>query len=421
MKSLNSLVRFGAFLTGCGFATLVHAGSNESFRTDINPALRYYQAFALAPQLEPADHQYLYVKEWRGKELDSRVQELIAGYDNVFRLCRRAAQATAPCDWGIDLTEGPEALLPGLAKAKNIAQLSRFRAMWHLQNGRADDARNDLLAAFALAHQTSRDGTLIAALVQFAMENIVTSAVAENYYRLPPETLKQIVEGFDTAPRRGTVLDCVSTEHYGFAGWFLPRIEKIQQDNSSNPTAALESVKALLERTMQSPESPDPQLVPGILQAAGGTVDGVLKLFHDLDPFYERVSQLMTLPCSEFEPAMASFNADLEKAGNPLSAEFLKGFEKSRVKEFAIMIRAAMMQAALAYRLEGEEGFRRVKDPCGNGPFGFERFTFNGVDRGFKVTSPYKSRGFQEVLIFVEKPGPAFQVDAKEAGKALGE
>jgi hypothetical protein len=33
------------------------------------------------------------------------------------------------------------------------------------------------------------------------------------------------------------------------------------------------------------------------------------------------------------------------------------------------------------------------------------------VDRGFELKSAYKGQGFEDTMIFVEKPGPAFGVN----------
>ena len=77
--------------------------------------------------------------------------------------------------------------------------------MWDLQHGNQADARDDLLAAFVLARNVSRDGTLIGALVQNAIEAIIYATVAQNFGQFSPETLKQLVDGFDAAPARGTM------------------------------------------------------------------------------------------------------------------------------------------------------------------------------------------------------------------------
>src|SRR5437762_9911924 len=154
----------------------------EPFRTDINPALLYFQGFSLRPELSQQDHDYLFTNEWRGRVLDERFGKLISGFDNSFKLFNRGRFAQVPCDWGLDLSDGPEALLPGLAKAKLASQTARLRTMWHLQNGKPEEARDDLLAAFVMARQVSTDRVLISCLVQFAMENIVASVIAENFY-----------------------------------------------------------------------------------------------------------------------------------------------------------------------------------------------------------------------------------------------
>lgn len=200
------------------------------FRTDINPALRYYQAFLEMPNLPETDHQELFVREWRGQPLDKRFGELVSRYDVEFRFLREAARAEVPCDWGIDLTEGPDALLPGLARAKAAAQVSRLRVMWHLQNGRQAEARDDLLAAFTLGRNVSRDGVLVSALVQLAIENITESVVLENFFQLQPETLQQIVDGINAAPARGTIAQCIPAERHSFHDWLLRKVEELQKE-----------------------------------------------------------------------------------------------------------------------------------------------------------------------------------------------
>ena len=146
----------------CVLVTLTLTGAapaDTGARTDINPALLYGQAIALLPDRSAQDH--LFTNEWRERELDEQFRKQVATYDNVFKLLRQAVRQKAPSDWGYDLSQGPELLLPGLAKAKVFAQVARLRVRWHLENGRPDDARDDLFAAFVLGRQVSKDGILI--------------------------------------------------------------------------------------------------------------------------------------------------------------------------------------------------------------------------------------------------------------------
>src|SRR5436190_20860248 len=112
---------WASILAGTALATQALLGG-ETFRTDINPALLYYQGFSLRPELSQQDHDWLFTNDWRGQVLDERFGKLITGFDNSFKIFRRAGKAQAPCDWGLDLTDGPEGLLPGLAIAKLAAQ-----------------------------------------------------------------------------------------------------------------------------------------------------------------------------------------------------------------------------------------------------------------------------------------------------------
>ncbi|HAM70444.1 MAG TPA: hypothetical protein DCM86_02245 [Verrucomicrobiales bacterium] len=112
----------------------------------INPALLYYQAFALVPTLSEGDKTDLFTTDWRGRPLDPRLEPLLEGHDNAFKLHLQAARSTAPCDWGYDLGQGPDLLMPGLARSKAVAQVARLRFRWHLGHGRQEQACDDYLA-----------------------------------------------------------------------------------------------------------------------------------------------------------------------------------------------------------------------------------------------------------------------------------
>src|SRR5687768_12545538 len=137
-------------LLGCA-----HLVAAEKFRTDINPALLYWQAAAEWPALSQADHDYLFTNQWVNRPFDEKFDRLAASYDLSFKIIRRAAKSKVRCEWGYDLTDGPEAWMPGLAKAKSAAQAARLRTRWHLQHGDQAAARDELLATFVLGRNLS--------------------------------------------------------------------------------------------------------------------------------------------------------------------------------------------------------------------------------------------------------------------------
>jgi hypothetical protein len=414
MKNPKTICLLTLILTGT-----VLGSRAEPYRTDINPALLYYQSFIMGAQLPQADHDYLFTNQWQGQQLPARFGELVSQSDNEFKLVRQAAHATVPCDWGIDWSAGPYTFLPHLARVKATIQMAQLRAIWNLQNGLQAGAGDDLIAAFTLARNGSRDNSLIAVLVQIAGEAIVNSTVAANFGRFSPETLKELMEGFDAAPPRGTMANAIATtESHCFSDWAEARVSELRKEYPGDDAKVLDSFRSIFE-DFGDAEQLDTNTWSRIVAATGGTSEGFLKLVREMQPMYTRLDAIAALPQPEFEVQIKLFYADIRKSSNPLIAAIFPDFEKARVKEFASLTDSAMVRAAAEYKLHGEAGLQSVNDPYGHGPFQFQRFFFEGVDRGFELKSSYAGRGFPEVMIFVEKDGPPFHVNGKYAGQAM--
>lgn len=389
----------------------------QSIRTDINPALVYGRAFLAAPNLAQADSDYLFSNNWQGQKFPERFGDLVATYDAEIQLVGAAAKSKVPCDWGVDMSPGPMTLLPHLARAKAVATVTRLRVMWHLQNQRQSEACDEMLAAFVLARNASLDGTLISTLVQMAMENILCSTIAANFGQFSPESLKRLTEAMNAAPIRHSVAECMPTEKAFFFDWALRKIPEFQKQNPGNDALVMEAIHQSL--IVESPEEGDTNYWPRVAQAAGGTSDGVLQLLRDGGKFYERAVAFLNLPYPEFKSREKAFIKEMEEAANPFVAKAYPGFIKSRQKEFRTLAALTMVRAALEYKSRGDAGFKSVEDPCGKGPFAFQRFVFAGVDRGFQLKSAFNLGDNLAVLIFVEKEGPPFQVDGNFPGRAL--
>ena len=423
MKTVKSicilLLLAGAAMPGAG---------EESFRTDINPALLYYQAFALAPEpMSQADQDYLGTKDGHRWKLPERYGKIVAGYDNQFKLVRQAARSTVPCDWGIDMSAGPATLLPGLGRVKAVAVAARTRVRWELQHDQQQEARDDLLATLALARKASRDGPLIATLVQMAVEAITCNIVTENFGGFSPETLKQLADGFEAAPARGTVAGCIPLEKAMCLDWLVRKIQDAQKANPGDDAKAMASLRALFEEmNVQEPSPPkvstDTNSVQTgfwerLAQAASGTSQGVLKLVQDLDSMQQKLAVITTLPYGDFENQIKGLTAEIQESPNPLVAALAPPWENCRRREFRNLVYLAMIRAAVEYKLHGDAGLLSVPDPCGQGPFLLRRFVFQGVDRGFQLTSAIAAADSKSA-IFVEKDGDPFQVNGPHVGEA---
>ncbi|HEY5911425.1 MAG TPA: hypothetical protein VJA21_12565 [Verrucomicrobiae bacterium] len=389
----------------------------EQFRTDINPGLLYYQGFLLTPDLDAGERDFLWnTNSWMGQKLPEQAGQLLGRYDAQFGFVRRAAKSTVPCDWGIDLSAGPATLLPQLARDKAVVQTARLRVMWDLQQGKAEEARDDWLAAFSLARNISSDGTVISMLVQLATEAIEYNTLAENFGKFPPEVLKQLLDGIDAAPAGGTVAGAISKEKTVFLDWTLGKIQELRKQNPGDDAKVMEGIRQLVTHGEESENLTD--LWSQISRAAGGTSEGVIELLKGREAAYAELAPLLALPYAESKQRIGQVTSELEKSPNPFAKTSIPSFLRARAREFRIQVSRAMVRAAIEYTLHGQAGLEKVTDPCGQGPFGFERFVFEGKDRGFLLRSAYEDNGKPEVLIFVEKEGPPFRLNGPRAGEA---
>ena len=218
--------------------------SGQTGLANINPALLYYQAFLVAPTpMSYEDAVYPYSKEGVEQKLPARFDEIVARYDNQFKLVRQAARSTVPCDWGIDFSEGPATLVAHMARAKGVALASRLRVRWKLEQDRQADARDDLVATVALGRNLTRDGTSYSVGNQIAIEGSACTTVAENFGRFSPETLKQVVDGLDAAPSRGTVAGSILSNNKIFLDWRIERIAKLQEANAGDDAKVLDGIR----------------------------------------------------------------------------------------------------------------------------------------------------------------------------------
>lgn len=396
--------------------TLIHTNAQQAL-TNTNPGLISYRALILSPKLEKADQDYLFTNDWRGQKIPDRASELLEKYNSEFETLKQASQSKAPCDWGFDVTiKGPETMLPHLAQCKAAAVAAKLRAQWHLQNNRQKEAIDDLLSAVYLGRNVSQDKITISGLVQFAMEAIVYNAVAENFGQFTPSSLKQLVDGINQAPARGSMAACIQTERQTFHDWFLNKINDLQKANPGNDDKVMAIIHQFLNEDQDKSET---NQWANVVKASGGTSEGLKKLIRETEPFYARLGNIMALPVQDYEIQMKQFNTDVQQSQNPVVRWIFAAFEKCRNREFRIQVYEAMVKAAIACKLQGESGLQSVIDPYSKAPFAFQRFVFEGVDRGFQLKSTFIYDKSEFALIFVEKQGTPFRVDGPFIGQAL--
>src|SRR5439155_25686087 len=109
-----------------------------------------------------------------------------------------------------------------------VVRAMQIHAVWALQHGRQEDARDELLAAFVLGRNAGGDCLLINALVENAIEGMIYGTVALHFGEFSPETLKHLAAEFDAAPVRCTIAACMASEK-GLGDWLLTKLVELQK------------------------------------------------------------------------------------------------------------------------------------------------------------------------------------------------
>ncbi|HTG45768.1 MAG TPA: hypothetical protein VK633_14700, partial [Verrucomicrobiae bacterium] len=287
-----------------------------------------------------------------------------------------------------------------------------------LESNQFDALRDDFAAAYTLGRNLAKDRVLISDLVQIAIENILTSIVMENYYLLSADQLDQLVAAMDAAPRRGTIADTIPTEHHAFFRYFLRKVEGLIGETNGHNELFWPRFAAFWNPLATENESgigPEPS-ADRIQEAAGNKPAEVVRLLNEMPAFYAETTRIMALPYLEFKQQFPAYWTRITGSQNPFIKQLFTIFRNVRGKEFSAVVRLEMVRAAAAYKRGGMTALRAVPDPLVGGAFEFTRIQFEGVDRGFQLKSKEQFRDFDEVMIFLEKPGRHFRLDGKNAG-----
>jgi len=403
-------------------ATLVTHASESTYieHTNINPALLYYQGVCFMKE-DKATQDYLFETNWIGKHLPKEYGEKIGTYSTRLRFFRMAARQKVPCDWGTDF-QGYSTILSHYALMKQMAITAKAEAEWFLQNpenGQNEVAAEDYIAMIALAHNVGNDKFLISVLVQGAIEAMTCSAIAFNYNQFPPALLSKIADGFDSTPPRITVVQALPKEKEGVE-WLTKQILEWKKTYGNDDAKVL---KEFMEKEFMEEMIPQNSEFEAnaqvISKAVGGTTDGLIRIHSETASIYDRIAQIGNLPYPEFTQKMDQYRAEINESTNPLMKIVFAPLDRAFQRDWLVRTRLAMIRAAAEYKAHGEAGFKTVKDPCGNGPFKFERYTFEGKDRGFKLTSALTYLNSPATLIFLEKKGTPIYVDGAHAGEAM--
>lgn len=343
-------------------------------RTDINPGLLYWQAFAALPRLNDADRTTLdrfaeQLSAWSNGSAPTdavvappNAQALVGRYTRSMELLQRARESITPCDWGADPTDGPDMLVPDTRGVRELTKVAVLQAALQLDLGRADESVDTLLADLTLARNFAKDGTLVSVLVQQGAEGLFVDYMAARLGRYPVSAIARLRQGLTQLPPRVTVMSSVALER-NFSRWMVDQVNwQVQRQGGEGSKAYAASRDVFLD--LFGPQKPaGEKAITALDQATGGTVEGLRRLLDDLDSWFDRAQRLASAGPDTVKQATAEFAQRLENSSNPIASAVIPNIGRARTRELANVSRWAMLEAGLAQATGGAAAFVAVVDP----------------------------------------------------------
>jgi hypothetical protein len=330
------------------------AQENKAAPCDLgrNAALSYWRAFAAFPEMTK-EEELVVAYSGRSNEPKSTPEQradLVKRWDRALAFMHEATDIPQ-CNWGIDYEkEGPNVDLTYLGKARQLARAAAFRARWLWGEGKRKEAAEDLRATVIMARQIGNDGhdTMIAMLVQIAIENIADNSLAalladRESADLFANALGDLVNG----PAAPLTRNAVFAEKNFFMPWF-------RRKYSSDPVKALADLSDM-----------DSHLVK-LLEGSPKTVP---QLLDDAEKRYDDFARLNALPFQEFMARKQAFEEKIKSSDNPFAVTLLPAMMAAREEEEKYRVRWAMVRAGIAIRREGEAALSKVLNPADGKPF----------------------------------------------------
>jgi hypothetical protein len=350
-----------------------------------NAALIYWQAFALMPKLTDAEKDLLGPLQVGERAFTDEDRKILQRADDALRYLHRGAKMERAV-WGVTWDQGPHALLPHLAQAKELFRLAELRARLRFEEGQHKEALDDLFAAMRMGRHLSRDGVivLIPLLVNYALDAVCVGTIAEHLPEMDTKTRVDLKRRLAELPPSRSLTDAVQGEKDVFLTWLIAEVKK-----------------------------PNPK--ERVLDFVGKVPDEEVEAFKKLDEsellpatrrmgeYFDRMIADVKLPPDEVQKRYERMNQEFKNNGakDLLSHWLFPHLHAGRRAEATHRTRLALLGAGIAVLEEGEMALKAPEhhDPFGDGPFEYKE-----TDSGFVLTSAWEHpRGVKVSITFGKK------------------
>ncbi|MGF1578600.1 MAG: hypothetical protein ACFCD0_04480 [Gemmataceae bacterium] len=345
---------------GVGLASNAFTFGQEN-TTDLgkNAALKYWMAFAVMPELDTQDRKLLSTPS--KVAVNKHTRALVKKAKTSLTLLHRGA-SIQPCNWGYELREGTNWLLPHIGRARDLARLATLRARVRLKDGDVQGGTDDLLAAMKLAHHVGKGGLLIEILVEWGLRHIALKTAAADLAAMTPAQRKQLAANLQKLPPLPkTVTGTRMEKKAGYRSiTYLLRAGKFEQvfGYMTNPERGEKYIRAVnaVAKALKNPATQK-------------------KAITEFEAIYDRTIQNAALPHFQSVKKLKALQDELQNkrekllqnpkanATDYLACELTPRVLQIKISEASARIYQKMMLAAIAYANDGAEAASKIVDP----------------------------------------------------------
>jgi hypothetical protein len=317
--------------------------------------------------------------------LDSEDEKLVEAAGEALDEFHHGATSKR-CDWAISTEDGALANTAHRGAIMELVYVSGLRARLRFRDGDTTGAMSDLLAAMAAARHLSVDGSLASVLFAYRLENTLSGILAQDLYRISPTQLRKLASDLDGLP---------SGSNLGMA-YHDEKVRRNEFFDIGQEARTREDLIRLILKKIPILQS-DEQSANAIVEGCGGTIKGFLDCVDQQRAFYTAWDSRFSLPPEQFEN---TYKAEIEKvsAKNLVIHQFTPNLPRFRWADAYCQTRRALIQAAIAVRLNGPNELNQQPDPYDRKPF-----TYVPVDNGFRLESRLRENGVPLSLSIISR------------------
>ncbi len=312
-----------------------------------NPALIYWQALALMPELGNEQAKLMAdVISGNRRTDEPAVAALFKDANRALKLFHRAAHTAGDCEWGLILEDGPFMVMPHTAKLPMLLRLALCRAQQHFAAGNNDEALDWIITVRKAARHAAAGDLLIPVLIQFTAESQANVVTAGHLLALSPEQRAVHAKTLKSLPPLRSVAQAALAE-MNFVDW-------VECDfNRLGETLKTDDLKKITPKNPTSEEQ---------AESIGGTLDPDMKALSDqltrstvhqltdqARSYYTLASRACTKPWKDGNAELDQITATIKAGDNMLARIIFPNFIASRERELRLVMESTMLQVALVF------------------------------------------------------------------------